>query len=769
MSKDDSRFGNASSIGGGYATFQLSKALNALDATTTEAEHANALGRIARWRQVIAQQLQGSVAFGSRVPLTDVPAWVTLEVVTGGFVTGQLLAGGELTAHERLLAASTPGVRSGTERLDINAWHLTDDGIALLQKRLATQDYCIEVPEEAALLTVAWLLGQQRAAQARSLIESIAPFFDRLRFFPAPAHKEPESLGHVQLFDAGEVKQRLQTLKPHPRLVELKRVVEIRLPLYDAAIAHFLTTYQDQWPCQFYPAGWREQAMALCARFETDCGVDLRTRQYAKDRVLELYVLLEQCALQPASLSGRQVGRIRRIVGDFVSKHGPPDSTTHRETRDKQRSQVAGPFHSLIAKAVAARMEHYPAHAGIADVTPLSVPITAQEASTFKLVEDATLPASILRRVALCRRGTIEQLIEYGLISSADTIARVLPAMTAQIRSAGFQDPTLRNLYAATYRAFRRRRSLLLLNLQSQVGMDELPWVAAVERDRESDTAMRASARQTLVDVAALSVCAFPQAILPNKLLQEFRALAQDAGMSLPFVGEIAADIFTGEFSSTFSDAARCSAKVIANTLYARYYAIDTDSLAVLGLKPQATWYHLPFSAKGPSGLATLSAQRAGTQPGNSYHPASNGTIIEQQQILTTQNLALLFGALDLKACLHSHLGQLAQACFTWICRRQQMSFRFHHGRLVMLKNTAYAWRQMVFYLSILDESESIGVFEAIETHFAAQPAVFRQRFLPVMIGLRMAAAGHRLPQVGQTPEGGRVFVGWTTGSHWLM
>ena len=37
------------------------------------------------------------------------------------------------------------------------------------------------------------------------------------------------------------------------------------------------------------------------------------------------------------------------------------------------------------------------------------------------------------------------------------------------------------------------------------------------------------------------------------------------------------------------------------------------------------------------------------------------------------------------------------------------------------------------------------------------------------MIGLRLAAAGHRLPQTEPTVEGARVFLGWFTTPHWLL
>ncbi|MGF6706008.1 hypothetical protein [Pseudomonas frederiksbergensis] len=753
-------------LNAGYAVFQLSQALTA----PNHGDEPQASKRIERWQQVVEHFLLGSALYGSRTPFADVPEWVTLEVTTGGFATGQHLAGGALTENERLLAATIPSIRSDFERLDLNAWHLTDEGIEALQERLVNGDYRIDVPEEAALLTVAWLLGRQRTEEARRLIETIAPFFERLRFFPVTSDGIPLAVAEVHIFDAGEIKQQLSKLPEQPRLAVQKQVVTTRLPLYDAAISHFLLTYQYDWPCRQYPEGWLEQATALNTRFEATCGTDICSAEPFRDRRGELYALLKQCSRDPTSLTGRQVGRIRRIVDDFVGKHGHPESETHLEKRAKQRRDVAAPDHHLIAKAVSARLASYSSLEGISDFAPLLEAITNEEEKTYALTAGVAIPPAVRRRLERCRKGTIAELIDQGVITSGDTVARVLPAMTAEICSAGFRDATLRTLSIATYRAFRRRRSLLLLNLQSQVKISELPWVAAVEGDREADVAAVEGARQALVESSAMTLSAFPQAIIPNKLLQEFRSLAVSAKLDLPFVEEVAADIFMGAFSNKFAEAARRTARFMAGTLYARYYDIDTDRLAVLPDQSESrsrNHYRRRLDSSSDA-LTSLCAQRANV-PMGTWHSAINGTIIEQQQILTTQNLSILFGELGLKTLLQRRLGSLAQACFEWICRRQQMQIKFYHSRLVMLKNTAYAWRQMVFYLSMMDDAEMRCALDSIEAHFATRPAAFRERFLPAIIGLRVAASGRPLTLSNQKSEGAQIFLGWTTERHWLM
>ena len=741
----------------GYAVFQLAKALLAHDLDCGPVARFKSRRRISRWQQVIGNLLQGCVEYGSRTPVAEIPAWVTLEVVTGGFATGNLSAGGELTEYERELAVSIPGIRPGFERLDINAWHLTDDGLESLHSRLARCDYAVDVPEEAALLTVAWLVGQQRTEQARALIDVIGPFFDRLRFFPSISTQLPISAAQVHIVDAGEIKQLLSSLPSQAQIVVQKQTIETRLPLYDSAVSHFLLTYVAGWPCRNYPSGWRELAAELEVDFKR-LGIDRRS----SDRVEELFSLLGQCSRDAESLTGRQVGRIRQIVDDFVRKHGDPDSASHLALRANQLSQVARPEHHLIARIVARRLSAYPAQSGLSDFADLAAPITAEEALAFGLSEGTAIPAAILRRLQRCRSGTISELIEHGLITSGDTVARVLSAMTAQLSSSGLRDEALRMVYASTYRAFRRRRSLLLLNLERQVGLSELPWVAVIEGDRQPGALVAGAAKQTLVESSALTLSAFPYAILPNKLLQEYSTLADTAELDLLFVEEVAADIFMGKFSDKFADAARRTGRVIAGSLYARYYDIDTDELASLVARGRRR------ARVASDAFATLCAKRAGAELGT-WHPATNGTILEQQQILTTQNLALLFEELGLKVLLQPRLGSMVQACFEWVCKRHQMRIEHYHARLIMLKNTAYAWRQMVFYLAMLDECERRDALASVEAYFATQPVAFQERFLPLMSGLRKACGGEVLPQHAPTEDGARVFLGWTATRHWLL
>jgi hypothetical protein len=155
----------------GYAAFQIAKALRTKDEHADPATRARAAEKAAKWETVLTNILTGVVGYGSRTPLEGVPAWVTTEVLTGGFATGELLAGGALQEHETTRLSTLPRVPEGEERRALNLHCLTDAGIAELMGQLRTGCYDVLVPEEGAMLVVAWLAEHGHAEAARELIE----------------------------------------------------------------------------------------------------------------------------------------------------------------------------------------------------------------------------------------------------------------------------------------------------------------------------------------------------------------------------------------------------------------------------------------------------------------------------------------------------------------------------------------------------------------------------------------------------------------------
>jgi hypothetical protein len=141
--------------------------------------------------------------------------------------------------------------------------------------------------------------------------------------------------------------------------------------------------------------------------------------------------------------------------------------------------------------------------------------------------------------------------------------------------------------------------------------------------------------------------------------------------------------------------------------------------------------------------------------------------IIEQAQILTTHNLAQLVDGLDLGAELR--WPELARRGFEWICARLQLSIPDWHAEMHNVKNAAYAWRQMLFYLSLAQEEEVQRFLAWADEHLAGRREDFRDRFAPVMLGLHTIAGGGSFAADGVDRNGGRRLLGWTLERHWLL
>jgi hypothetical protein len=262
-----------------------------------------------------------------------------------------------------------------------------------------------------------------------------------------------------------------------------------------------------------------------------------------------------------------------------------------------------------------------------------------------------------------------------------------------------------------------------------------------------------------------LALTAFPQQALPNKLLQEVRALADAAGLGLPITDELAADIFMGDFSEKFLRAARKAAELLAGTLYERYYGLPYARVRQIDdVRPSR--YGTPTSP----GFTALCFELAGEAgPAGRRSVARNGKVIEQAQVLTTHNLAVLFDALGLAGALRPRLEGLALRCFGWVCRRLRQKCPAWRPQLRAVKNAAYAWRQMVFFLAVAP-AEAAGAFLGrAEALLREQPPELQGRLRPALVGLARAARGLPVEAPAPEEEEGRRFLGWATGRHWLM
>ncbi|MET8584269.1 hypothetical protein ABZX39_25820 [Streptomyces collinus] len=761
---DDAEQQHLAQANPGYAAGQLAAAFRTAVAHPHPETRRRGAERGRRWRAVLDGMADGLLTIGSRTPVAGLPAWVTPEVVRGGFATGAPSAGGPLLDHE-IATARRVGVPEN--RRALFAYFLSDDGLAHLHGLLDSGRYEVTVPEEAALLTVAWLVRAGEADAALDLVEELAPFADRLRFGPRPAERPAPPPDAVHRSTVAAARAALAARRPSTAVETQREALAVWHPFGDELLAHWLDVTDPQGRIHLPgPADlWHERSGALLHRYRdlarrhTYCTKHLRP----KENLAILRGALEE-AVAAGELAPRRLGLLRHAVSAMVRKRGLPGSAEHTALRRRQAVHAALPSHHALAAVVLGRLSTLPRDGGVDEVEPVLAPVSGREAGETGVPEGAVVPAAVRRPVEAALSAPVGTLVERGVVPSAEVLAELVPQVVAATTAEAHRDPALRSLTAAHYRAFRNRRSLLLLNLQRQVRVEELPWVRAVAAQRAGSGADEAAA-EALRRLGGLAVRAFSGTILPNPLVRELAVLARQAELGAPFVEELAADIFMGTFTPKFLTAARVAAELLGGgSLYERYYAIDYAAVRNLAVIEAAESSLRPERARTSAGFAALCRQRAarfapGTGRSGSW-VAGNGTVIEQAQILTTHNLATLVHRVGIDP--GAGWDDLALRCFGTVCR---LAGRVHHNPrpLGTIKDVAYAWRQMVFHLSLCSPDQQRRALEQVAHEYAQQPWHIAGRLTPALTGLRQVLSG------GQADDGaGRRLLGWSAGGHWL-
>ena len=774
-------------VSAGYATGQLRRAVDQLAAARDAAGLEAAEKKIARWRSVIAGLEAGALRAGSRTPVAGTPAWVTLEVAHGGFATGRLLAEQPLDAAELgVLAGLPPEVPGRSDRERLNLWFLGDAGQQDLLRTLAGGAYRVEIPEEAALMVVAWLLDRGQPEAALDLVAELRPWMPRLRFTPRPAAGPGPSGALVHVQTAAQAAAVLGGLTMRPQIAAMRHALGVQGPLHDRLVALWCETVDGDlprlgpggrtvtggWPCRRWPAGWAGRCGAWLADYAqaADGCEPPGSRRSAKSNFTRLRIALEICDRGSSALTGRDVGLIRRAMANTITRHGAPGSPERTSLRAAQQQVLARPAHADLARVVAARLGRFPADGGIPSLDGVTAPAAAGESAAVPAGEP--VPAHLAARAARALEAPAEELVDRKIIGSAEALAAVVPQVTAQVLAAGLEDPQLAGLYGQAYAAFRKRRTLLLLNLEHQVRFGELPWIAALQPYRAGRDDTARAARQALAEVAFLAMRGFPQTIVPNPLVSEMTALAGQAGVALPLTEEVAADIFTGMFTVKWNAAAAAASALLDGTLYARYYDLPAPQAWPGGIAAIVTQRWGKQVAEGFTALCRSRAGEARSGAGSARRTAVNGTILEQSQILTTHNLAALTATLGL----HDRIAGLAPglagrtlACTVRWLAQDQPAWR---PRLHAVKNAACAWRQAIFFLSLCPQPVQADAVARLRDQIEATGNEdFKARFQPAVDGLAHIIAGGRFDTDGTVPQpaAGRRFLGWTAGPHWIL
>jgi hypothetical protein len=573
--------------------------------------------------------------------------------------------------------------------------------------------YRVDVPEEGALLVVAALIGAGRMEHALTVARAIVPFFDRLRFYPVPDEPRAAPQATVCRQPLSTTIRELEAIRV-PRQVTRMNDAITRIAGYeDRVVALFLEVVDDD---SRPTADWFVRAATLSREVQAAQQLDRSDRRLNDHRrpLPRLFLLLQRCVDGGVDVVHAQRLRLRWALSLITNKRGAPGSTTHTALRAAQAQQAAQPTHRQLAQVVIERVTPCLGDGCLVDVDAVTQP-----------VGDHAVPHGIVKKLERSLQAPVDVLVERGVIPSAEVLATVAPQLTAQARSAGIADTSLRGVYSAVYQAFRRRRSLLLLNLEHQVRLEELPWMQVLEADRTSSAATVAMSRSVYEQLAALTLTSFPQTLVPNTLRQEFVALAKGAAIDAPFTEELAADIFMGTFTPKFIAAAHVAARLLRGSVYERAYGLPFDRVLALGA-----------SSTAMTAFASLCTELAASPTRRSF-VAARGRVIEQQQLLTTHNLAVLVTTASLSSPSSLPWTTLAQQCCEAVLALRQQTAN-QRDALVKHKAGAFAWRQLVFFLSLADD-DSVEAWRAgVSSTMSAHPAL-----RPYWRGLQKAIDGH--------------------------
>ncbi|GAA1601815.1 MULTISPECIES: hypothetical protein [Kribbella] len=604
--------------------------------------------------------------------------------------------------------ADAPG-ESDRERL--NLWYLGDEGLAELGQVLRTGCYRIDVPEHAAMLVVAWLLEHDHHAAALDLVAALRPLMHRLRFTPSYSPAPSGAVLHRCTVD--DVRSQLRQATVRPPIAAMRETFQVWNPLYDRLVALWCDTVDGDlphlidgvvnggWPCRVWPDDWVERRQRWLEDYKL--ASELHRQRHWKSNFTRLRVALELCPDDSSALDGRAVGWIRRALANTISAHGTPGSAAREALRKTQRELGAQPAYATLAHVLSARLDAFPREDGLPALEPIAGVVDCTEAPA---AAGTAMPEHLLAKAARALEAPIGELVSRGVVGCGEVLAEVLPQLTAQLRTANIGDRALAMVYTQTRAAFRRRPKL--------VRFDELPWVDAIAPYRDQSEQAQRSAVQALREATTVALRAFPQAVLPNALICEFRTLALQAGLALPLA---AADPSSAEQRA----AAAVASRVLAETLYARYYDLPSS------------W---------PTGESRIRRRRTTSDFADTCTrraAATGGSVLEQEQILTAGNLAALVDALDLTGWLREAGPDLADRAFDWVLRQPASS----KG-----PRAAAAWRQAIFYLSYCDSGRTLSRLP--------RPTPFEA----AVTGLLDVAAGARFDRHGRTPNGGRRLLG---------
>lgn len=780
-----------------------------------------------KWSECLFNILHGDITTGSRIPLRDTPVFLTPEVLPGGFASGRLCAGGDLTSFEQELyneCIFNTSVSDNYElslqrrRESLNHYFLTSNGLARLRDMLHSGLYYCKFPEEGALLAVVWMLERDDIKDALDLVNKIAPFFGQVRFYPQPSPTPVCldlrcSLLTVQAFKRGV--SDIQISKGSLSYAVNKLIVDKLAPNYDRLVSLVLATCgragDDLLPFAANPSIQMTAAFQSLFRSFDSIQRTYDAFRYLAQRSQEQLKQLGRSRYCGIMLTYAKVfvdteSRItdqceRKAVQNILfqirdrSRRGLPHAWAPGETSDSYETDIGSlpqklrdfrlrqrqttvAEHQLVTRdwkdltIVRTSNMNADEHDGVEDVQAVIKPVTGREAAIYGLKHGATVPRSIYRMATRLQRRTLEELVEGNLVPSMEVMATLVDQILGAAQARWQGSTEVRRLYTSIVRAFRLRRSLLLLNYEHQVKLKELPWMNRLEEVRREECAGEYRENNELFcDLVRTCMSRWPNVPIPNKLISALNHMAQDfavrteGGTWVGLTPELAADIFMGGFTLKWNRHACIARDMLSSSLYGYYYG-DAQGKTVWDELECVDTTEIEFKPDA-SQFAKICKEHARSRRLVGY-VARNGATIEQSMVLTGHNYPYLVQVLRHygKAFESDELLEICIKCFNKLKRRLRIVLHTKtpwRTRLRITKNVVYGWRQLLILVSCMNNEDIAQFFSRVCSRAEAASGCTLQR------AAMDAKAIWIWMRTGEAPEHPhKALYGWQGGQHVL-
>jgi hypothetical protein len=677
------------------------------------------------------------------------PTWVTRQVEQSGTGLGLPVTTGPIEIDELLLARR---LGAGSTRRSLVEHLLAPPGVELMAAALADGTYTVAAPEDAALLTVAWLETRGDHVAARDLVRTLAPHVGSVRLAPRLTSTRVVPAGHAYLWTAARAMDALSNRRVSRRIEAQREALTVWNPFTDRLVELWLSAPASDAGGPRITEAWRRRARDLLTEYEelaashTVCG---RHRRHGSG--LGMLLARTRSAAEPeSSVTEAQAHRLARALTAIVARRGRPGSPQLTRLRDEELRTAARTEFAGLARIAAKRFAPYPEHEGVVDVAPLLAPVTAAESLRTGIIEDTPMPPVVRRIIGRTAARPAHDLLADGVVTSVDQLAELIPHLAAPTVVGGSDvDPSLVTLVAATHRAHQRHTAPLMRSLGERSGFADLPWVRAVGTHSSMPPPERA--RELARQIGVLTLDHASSNPMPHGLVRELRRVLAGSGTPEP-LDTLDPVHFAGRFPDAHRRAAQAAGQLLADTIYPAYFDIDPDVVARL-CRDRLIPGRRPWERRGRRTLSVLCAERSDVGlTGQSVEV--NRSVIEQGRILVADDLAFLVGLGVVPTDGWTGAGRRA---FEDVCLLLECAHRGGGNRLV--RRSAAAWRRVVAYVALASADEQVEFVEWAHKAAADRRPDVAERLGHVVTGLEHVVRGGRFDADGRCP-GGRRFIG---------